>query len=129
MGSALLWSPFYAVADAVVRARRAMGDRDRGGWIFAAVRVGGRVRIGGVRVAVAAAVDDDRCGCSAIAQRPALEAHAVALIAAIAVWIGTPLFFYMYIAPPMSHACSAFAVGAVRAGRGCACGNGGRCAA
>ena len=33
----------------------------------------------------------------------------LALIAAIAVWIGTPLFFYMYIAPPMSHACSAFA--------------------
>ncbi len=33
----------------------------------------------------------------------------LALIAAIAIWIGTPLFFYMYIAPPMSHACSAFA--------------------
>ncbi len=26
MGSALLWSPFYAVADVVVRVRRAMGD-------------------------------------------------------------------------------------------------------
>jgi hypothetical protein len=26
------------------------------------------------------------------------------------VWLGTPLLFYMYIAPPMSHACSAFAV-------------------
>ena len=26
------------------------------------------------------------------------------------VWVGTPLLFYMYVAPPMSHACSAFAV-------------------
>jgi hypothetical protein len=25
-------------------------------------------------------------------------------------WLGTPLLFYTYIAPPMSHACSAFAV-------------------
>ena len=25
-------------------------------------------------------------------------------------WAGTPLLFYMYVAPPMSHACSAFAV-------------------
>ena len=33
-----------------------------------------------------------------------------ALAAALAVWFGTPLIFYMYIAPPMSHACSAFAV-------------------
>jgi hypothetical protein len=28
----------------------------------------------------------------------------------VLVWIGTPLLFYMYVAPPMSHACSAFAV-------------------
>ena len=27
-------------------------------------------------------------------------------------WFGTPLLFYMYVAPPMSHACSAFAVAA-----------------
>ena len=26
------------------------------------------------------------------------------------VWVGTPLLFYMYVAPPMSHATSAFAV-------------------
>jgi hypothetical protein len=32
--------------------------------------------------------------------------------AALAVWIGTPLVFYMYVAPPMSHAASAFAVAA-----------------
>src|SRR4029450_11708294 len=28
----------------------------------------------------------------------------------VAVWVGTPLLFYMYVAPPFSHACSAFAV-------------------
>jgi hypothetical protein len=28
----------------------------------------------------------------------------------VLVWLGTPLLFYMYVAPPMSHACSAFAV-------------------
>ena len=33
-----------------------------------------------------------------------------AMPAAVLVWIGTPLLFYMYIAPPMSHATSAFAV-------------------
>jgi hypothetical protein len=31
-------------------------------------------------------------------------------MSAVLVWIGTPLLFYMYIAPPMSHATSAFAV-------------------
>ena len=30
--------------------------------------------------------------------------------AAIAVWIGTPLIYYMYVTPPFAHACSAFAV-------------------
>ena len=33
-------------------------------------------------------------------------------VAAVAVWLGTPLLFYMYLAPPFSHACSAFAVAA-----------------
>ena len=32
--------------------------------------------------------------------------------AARSCWLGTPLVFYMYIAPPMSHATSAFAVAA-----------------
>jgi hypothetical protein len=29
------------------------------------------------------------------------------------VWLGTPLLFYMYLAPGFSHACSAFAVAAL----------------
>ena len=34
------------------------------------------------------------------------------LLAVLAVWLGTPLLFYMYVAPGFSHACSAFAVAA-----------------
>ena len=33
-----------------------------------------------------------------------------ALPSAVLIGIGTPLLFYMYVAPPMSHATSAFAV-------------------
>ena len=35
-----------------------------------------------------------------------------AAAAAMAVWLGTPIVFYMYLAPGFSHACSAFAVAA-----------------
>ena len=35
-----------------------------------------------------------------------------AVPAVVAVWLGTPLLFYMYVAPGFSHACSAFAVAA-----------------
>ena len=36
------------------------------------------------------------------------DRHSIA--AGLAVWFGTPLLFYMYVAPPFAHACSAFAV-------------------
>src|SRR5204863_4634747 len=32
------------------------------------------------------------------------------LLGSLIVWAASPLLFYMYVAPPMSHACSAFAV-------------------
>ncbi len=35
-----------------------------------------------------------------------------ALAGALAAWFGTPLIFYMNVAPPMAHACEAFAVAA-----------------
>jgi hypothetical protein len=38
------------------------------------------------------------------------QAESRTLLPALAVWIGTPLLFYMYVAPPFAHACSAFAV-------------------
>jgi hypothetical protein len=113
MGSALLWSPFYAVADVVVRVRRALGDPIAAdgysqpyvsavaygsavyGWLSLVLSMLIARRLFGDRVVTAGAGE-------------AAGGAPLALIAAIAVWIGTPLFFYMYIAPPMSHACSAF---------------------
>jgi hypothetical protein len=35
---------------------------------------------------------------------------ACALGTGLAVWAGTPILFYLYVAPPFSHACSAFGV-------------------
>jgi hypothetical protein len=43
--------------------------------------------------------------------RPAPTGRVEAAVV-LAVWLGTPLLFYMYVSPPFSHACSAFAVAA-----------------
>ena len=111
MGSALLWSPFYAVADAVVRVRRAMGDSSIAADGFsqpyvAAVAYGSAV-YGWLSLMLSVVIARRLFG--EFTTSPQNGAMPLALIAAIAIWIGTPLFFYMYIAPPMSHACSAFA--------------------
>jgi hypothetical protein len=45
---------------------------------------------------------------SIIAARRLAGGHAVS--SGVAIWLGTPLLFYMYVAPPFSHSCSAFAV-------------------
>ncbi len=100
IGCAILWSPFYAVGDASARVMRAAG-RD--------VAVDGysqpylsAVAYGSAFYGFATIV------LSIIAARRLAGGHAVS--SGIAIWLGTPLFFYMYIAPPFSHACSAFAV-------------------
>lgn len=101
IGSAILWSPFYIAADAGVRIARAFG---------AAVPADGfsRPYIGAITYASAfygfAAVV-----LSAVAARHIAYASAASLAA---IWLGTPLVFYMYVAPGFSHACSAFAVAA-----------------
>jgi hypothetical protein len=100
IGSALLWAPFYGVADLSTRIARAAGSSTPADgfskpyvaavayasafYAFAAVLLGIRA----ARVIVGSGGLPGGC----------------------AVWLGTPLFFYMYIAPPFSHACSAFAV-------------------
>jgi hypothetical protein len=101
MGAAVLWSPFYAAADALVAAGLA-GDGVRDGYGPPYVRA---VAYGSAVYGFLAVVIG-----WAIARRLGLERGA--LPAALAVWLGTPLVFYMYVAPPMSHACSAFAVAA-----------------
>lgn len=106
IGCGLLWAPFYAAADAGVQVANLQGARiPRDGYSRPYVAA----------VAYASAF----YGLLALL----LSAQAVRLLSAhwrklgpravpsaMLVWIGTPLLFYMYIAPPMSHATSAFAV-------------------
>jgi hypothetical protein len=100
LGCAVLWSPFYAAGDVVARTARAMG-RD--------VAVDGYSRPYVAAVAYGSAFYGFATIVLGIAAaRRVLGAGA--LSSGLAVWAGTPLLFYMYIAPPFSHACSAFAV-------------------
>jgi hypothetical protein len=94
LGSAVLWAPFYLAADAVARAGGLPADGYSKPYI-AAVCLGSAV-YGFLALLMSARI-----------------ARAIAgdgLAAAIAAWVGTPLLFYMYVAPVFAHATSAFAV-------------------
>jgi hypothetical protein len=99
IGCAILWSPFYLVGDVAARLLHAAGRA---------------VEIDGFSRSYIAAVAYGSAFYGAAALALAMSSAALlglrGLAAAIAVWLGTPLLFYMYVAPPMSHACSAFAV-------------------
>ena len=101
IGAAILWSPFYATADGLVALGLA-GDGNRDGYGAPYVRAVayGSAIYGWLAVVIG----------WALAHRLGLGRGALA--GALAVWFGTPLLFYMYVAPPMSHACSAFAAAA-----------------
>lgn len=94
IGCAILWSPFYLAGDLIARATGAPADGYSKPYI-AAVAYGSAV-YGFLALVIAILC----------ARRVRLNGFA----AAICVWVGTPLVFYMYVAPPFSHACSAFAV-------------------
>ena len=98
VGPAILWSPFYAVADVTTRVRRAFGSE---------VPADGYSRPYLRAVTLGSAFYGFLAICIAIvtARRLVGEAHP----AGLAIWLGTPLLHYMYIAPGFSHACSAFA--------------------
>ncbi len=100
MGCAILWAPFYAAADAATRVLRSAG-RDIAADGYS-------------RPYISAVAYGSACyGFAAIVLSIAAARRVVgpaALSSGVAVWVGTPLLFYMYIAPPFSHACSAFAV-------------------
>src|SRR4029453_17710244 len=100
IGCAILWSPFYAVGDVVARVMRAAG-RDVAADGYSQPYLSA-VAYGSGFYGFAAIV------LATIASRRVVGAHAFS--SGLAVWLGTPLVFYMYIAPPFSHACSAFAV-------------------
>lgn len=100
IGCAILWAPFYAVADAVARtSHAASGTVDAEGYSkpYVAAVAYGSAFYGFATIILAIA-----------AARQIVGKYAFS--SGLAVWLGTPLLFYMYVAPPFSHACSAFAV-------------------
>jgi hypothetical protein len=96
----ILWAPFYAAADVATRVLRSAG-RDIAADGYSRLYISA-VAYGSAFYGFAAIVLSD-CG-GAAGRGP------TAFSSGLAVWAGTPLLFYMYIAPPFSHACSAFAV-------------------
>jgi hypothetical protein len=94
VGTAILWAPFYAAGHAVA----VLTDAPRNGYSAPYVR--------------------------AVAYGSAIYGWLAILLSASIVWrvlhrgpasaaivlLGTPLLFYMYVAPGFAHACSAFAV-------------------
>jgi hypothetical protein len=94
MGCAMLWAPFYAVGDVVARVTGAPADGFSRPYV-AAVAYGSAVY--GFAALVIAILSAGRLGLDGF-------------VPAIAIWLGTPLLFYMYVAPLFAHAGSAFAV-------------------
>ena len=107
VGCALLWAPMYAVADAGVRVARLMGspvEADGFSRPYIAAVAYGSALYGFLAVLLSAFVARRLVGRE---QGEVFSAWASAVV-----WFGTPLPFYMYLAPGMAHACSAFAVAA-----------------
>ena len=99
LGCAVLWAPFYAAADVGTRVAAALGSpvaRDGFSQPYLSAVAYGSAIYGFLAIVIAIAI------------ARAIAGHGV--LAGLAVWLGTPLLFYMYAAPPYSHACSAFAV-------------------
>ncbi len=110
IGAAFLWTPFYACGDITARVMRAAGvEIEPDGYSPPYVAA---VAYGSAFYGFAAIV----LGISAARRIAATESEraddrsAWDLTAALIVWAGTPLLFYMYVAPPYAHAPSAFAV-------------------
>jgi hypothetical protein len=108
LGCALLWSPFYAAGDLVARTLRAAGHPvaiDGFSKPYIAAVCYGSAFYGFLALVLSAAAAHAALG--EAGRRAGDEA-----VASAAVWTATPLAFYVYVSPPFSHACSAFAVAA-----------------
>ena len=99
VGSAILWSPFYAAGDGTARVLRALGSE---------VEVDGYSR----PYVAAAAYGSATLGFAALllSMAAARRITGRGVLAGLAIGLGTPLLFYMYAAPLFAHAPSAFAV-------------------
>lgn len=94
MGAAILWAPFYAAGHAAALITGAPADGLSHPYVAA--------------VAMGSAAYGFLALWLAISIARTVTGDGVA--AALAVWLGTPLLFYMYVTPVFAHACSAFAV-------------------
>ena len=94
IGPAILWAPFYAAGHLAAGILGAPQDGYSQPYITA-VALGSLV-YGWLALLLAAAIAERWFGRG--------------LGAALAVLAGSPLLFYMYVAPPFSHACATFAV-------------------
>jgi hypothetical protein len=97
IGSALLWSPFYLLADLFTRLS---GSTPADGYSLPYMRA----------VAFGSALYGFLAVLLSIRAARRLLGGPGSLVSAMAVWLGTPLIFYMYVAPSFAHATSAFAV-------------------
>jgi hypothetical protein len=109
MGCAVLWAPFYAAGDVAAHLMRSTGmevatDGYSRPYVAAVCYASAFYAFLAVWLSAWSA---RRVVGAASGSRPWLFAAG-----SLAVWLGTPLLFYAYIAPPMAHACSAFAVAA-----------------
>lgn len=100
VGSAVLWSPFFLIAHGFSLLARAMGfpivaDGYGSQYIWA-------VSIGSAVYAFAGIILTYRLG-------RALFSPNICTLATLAIWLASPLVFYMYSHPLMSHANDAFA--------------------
>jgi hypothetical protein len=94
VGSAILWAPFYAVGHVAARLTGQPADGYSQPYVSAVAYAS--AIYGGLALLLSAAIARQLVG--------------YGLTASLIVCFGTPLVFYIYVAPPMSHANSAFAV-------------------
>lgn len=101
IGSALLWSPFYLAAHGGVLVARALGAEVAPDGLSLPYRWA--VTLGSALYAALGLLLSYR-----LARRYASSESA--FLTVLALWWATPVAYYMYVAPGMSHACSLFAV-------------------
>lgn len=106
LGSALLWSPFYLLAHGGVLAARALGagvpaDGYSTPYVAAVCLASAAYAFAGLLLTHLALVRWARVG------------EAAATLAVLALWLGSPVLYYMTLAPGFAHACSLFATALV----------------
>lgn len=99
VGSAILWSPFYAAADAFVRSGVVGGERDGFSAPYAAA-----ASYGSAVLAISGFLLLYR-----VLRRSFDVTEELAVAVILLLWFGTPALYYMTVAPAFSHAPMIFA--------------------